>query len=471
MALPLAEALSPHAHIEPFDATRDCKALYRLAVWFLKYSPLVGLDYELFSARSTNTLSTVSPLHYGIIVDLTGTERLHRDLREFATFIQKTFSHSARVALAPTVGCAWALSRYGSSATWPMTTPSLHHITQAIAPLPVQALRINEQCAQLLHDVGITVIGELASMPRRSLAQRFGKFLLYRLDQLCGSIEERLHTVTPPRHFASSRIFEPPLIHRGAIVIAIEHIFKELLQQLKQESKLAKYFSLTIRDTALQLSTKEFPLAAATSDQTHIAAIIQPIIDSMSFFGEVREISLKAKQIESATTQQKTFGASSDVQAPEQEQRELMNAFSIRIGKDRVSLARLHHSYIPEHSFSYHSAITERDNKSHNQIAEPLTPYSITERPSLLLERPEQITTIAMLPDKPPSFLQWRGSHLKIIAGIGPERITPEWWQQNIQTGTFSERDYFKVQDDCGRWLWVYREQKTQEWFLHGVWT
>jgi protein ImuB len=450
---------------------RDCKALYRLAVWFLKYSPLVGLDYELFSARSAGTLPDVSHLHYGIIVDLTGTERLHRDLRELATFIQKTFSHSARVTLAPTLGAAWALSRYGTSSKWPLTIASLEQTESALALLSVRALRIDEQCVQLLQDVGISTIGELMRLPRRSLAQRFGKFLLYRLDQALGSIEERLHTVTPPRRFESSKIFEPPLIHRGAILIAIEHVFKELLMQLKKDGKLAKYFCLTIRDTTSQASTKEFPLAAATSDTAHLAAIIQPIIDSMNFFGEVREIVLKAKQIESAAIEQAALGSSSASKAPEQEQKELMNSFSIRIGKDRVSLATLHHSYVPERSFSYRSAIGQNDGDDSAQAAEPLAPYSVTERPSLLLERPEKITTIAMLPDKPPSFLQWRGSHLKIISGIGPERIAPEWWQQNIQMGTFSERDYFKVQDDCGRWLWVYRDQISHEWFLHGVWT
>jgi protein ImuB len=151
-----------------------------------------------------------------------------------------------------------------------------------------------------------------------------------------------------------------------------------------------------------------------------------------------------------------------------------MNSFSVRLGKDRVSLATLHHSYIPERAFSYTSAITacsDTTSPATTSVQEPLVPYGITERPSVLLPQPEPITTIAMLPDKPPSLIQWRGAHLKIISGIGPERIAPEWWHDNLQTGTFSERDYFRVQDDCGRWLWVYRNQRTREWFLHGVWT
>jgi protein ImuB len=75
-----------------------------------------------------------------------------------------------------------------------------------------------------------------------------------------------------------------------------------------------------------------------------------------------------------------------------------------------------------------------------------------------------------MLPDKPPSFIQWRGKNLKIITGIGPERIAPEWWGRSLAQGEGVTRDYFKVQDECGRWLWVFRDPITQTWFLHGMW-
>jgi protein ImuB len=75
-----------------------------------------------------------------------------------------------------------------------------------------------------------------------------------------------------------------------------------------------------------------------------------------------------------------------------------------------------------------------------------------------------------MLPDKPPSRIQWRGKHLSIISGTGPERIAPEWWRTHLHNDSFVGRDYFTIQDDAGRWLWVFRETRTQRWFVHGVW-
>ena len=86
-------------------------------------------------------------------------------------------------------------------------------------------------------------------------------------------------------------------------------------------------------------------------------------------------------------------------------------------------------------------------------------------RPSFLFSSPEPAAAIAITPDGPPSLLHWRGRDHAIARAIGPERIGSEWWQHPEPT-----RDYFKVQESAGRWLWVYRQVQTNEWFVHGEW-
>lgn len=466
MPLPLAQAIIPGAYVEPFDPIRDCRALYTLATWCLRFSPLVALDDALFNARVCGRLSGVSSLHYGITIDLTGTEKLHGAPSQFAHSFRTLVHNSAHVAVAPTLGAAWALSRYGAP-DLPVAVSSRKDIPQALSLLPVPALRLDEKCTMLLSDVGITVIGQILRIPRHLLSQRFGKFLLYRLEQALGSLEERLNAITPPRTYASRKVFEPPLSNRKSIIIAINYLFSNLLAQLKRHSKCARSFFLTLYDTADKKVTKEFPLAAATDDISHLTAIIEPIVEGMNFFGEVHEITLCAEQIEDAASEQRGF-ASSDIETPSPRKHdELMNTLSVRLGKSRIMRASLTRSYIPEGSFAYYSALNEDSRIS---LAEPIAPYNLRERPSLLLPKPEPISTISMLPDKPPSFLQWRGRKVRVVTGIGPERIAPEWWGSSLERSRFSERDYFKVQDDSGRWLWVYRDQGTQEWFLHGIW-
>ena len=52
-----------------------------------------------------------------------------------------------------------------------------------------------------------------------------------------------------------------------------------------------------------------------------------------------------------------------------------------------------------------------------------------------------------------------------------PERIEHEWWSGPLDDPRErSGRDYFKIQDDRGAWLWVYRRRKDNRWFCHGEW-
>ncbi len=96
------------------------------------------------------------------------------------------------------------------------------------------------------------------------------------------------------------------------------------------------------------------------------------------------------------------------------------------------------------------------------------------DRPTALFERPEPIEVIALTSDGPPSWLKWRGAEHSIVASAGPERIGGEWWRGRSRSECLTVRDYFKVQDEGGRWLWVYRvsvsEGECSRWFVHGVW-
>ena len=467
MALPLAIAFYPGAHVEPFDPIRDCRALYKLAVRCLEFSPLVGLDHELFVGRAQGTLEETSPLHYGITIDLTGTEKLHGEVKSLALRINSFFKGTASIAVAPTLGAAWALSRYSASGA-PRLVINKQEILPALSPLPVTALRIPSPSVDLLRDVGILHIGDLTYLPRHTLAQRFGKFVTYRLDQAFGDLEERLHAVEETKRYNDSRIFEPPLTHRKSIVISIHNLFQSVLNKLRANKRSAKYFHLAIQDTENSSLYREFSLASATDDIRHLSTIIEPIIDAMNFSGEIREIALIARQIEATRSQQKSLSPTLHKDESDSlEKKELLNTFSVRIGRERLLFAKLNQSYIPEQSFSYQSAVNTESPRS---VHENIPHYTLNERPSYLLPKPEEITTISMLPDKPPSFILWRGKKLKILTGIGPERISPEWWGDSLAKNEGITRDYFKVQDECGRWLWVFRDQTTHTWFLHGMW-
>lgn len=95
-------------------------------------------------------------------------------------------------------------------------------------------------------------------------------------------------------------------------------------------------------------------------------------------------------------------------------------------------------------------------------------------RPVRLLDRPEMIEVMALMPDHPPVWFTWRGKRYRVKQADGPERIFGEWWQRSSEW--LAVRDYFTVADESGERYWIYRagdgvdpETGSHRWFLHGT--
>ena len=95
-------------------------------------------------------------------------------------------------------------------------------------------------------------------------------------------------------------------------------------------------------------------------------------------------------------------------------------------------------------------------------------------RPTRLLDRPEPVETLALLPDNPPVHFTWRGVRRRVKRADGPERIFGEWARSDAEL--LAVRDYFLVEDDAGERFWLYRTGDgadpatgAQHWFLHGL--
>jgi hypothetical protein len=52
----------------------------------------------------------------------------------------------------------------------------------------------------------------------------------------------------------------------------------------------------------------------------------------------------------------------------------------------------------------------------------------------------------------------------RVVAARGPDRRLGAWWQ-----GEHAARDYWAIDDDAGRRLWLCRDLATRRWRVHGV--
>ena len=145
----------------------------------------------------------------------------------------------------------------------------------------------------------------------------------------------------------------------------------------------------------------------------------------------------------------------------------LLDRLGNRFGFDRLTRLAPRESHVPERAVVRVPVTKEA----------PAQPWPAARpRPLRLLERPEPVEVMALLPDHPPTLFR-RGPALHRIARAeGPERLLLEWWHGPEGAGSdptvTPARDYFRVEDTDGRRYWLYREltpdDAAQRWFLHG---
>ena len=64
---------------------------------------------------------------------------------------------------------------------------------------------------------------------------------------------------------------------------------------------------------------------------------------------------------------------------------------------------------------------------------------------------------------------RWRGETWHVARCFGPERIEAPWWTAGRDGCARGVRDYFRIEDHSGRWLWMGRHTGGR-WFVHGEW-
>lgn len=465
-SLSLARAFLPEATILRFDPSKELSALQELAVWALRFTPVAGVDTDLLLSYRLKRIP--DPRYNGLVLDITGTERLHKGEEKLSHTLFQKFTKAridAKIAIAPTIGAAWALSRFREAK---LVIVHGGDLREALSELPIECLRLDPALAASLHGVGIYFVSELLALPRKSLPVRFGMELLRRVDFALGALHETLTVAQAPLAFGLKKSFDVPITKHESLLKVTLLLLEKLAEKLGSRGKTASLFVILLQgradDGAPFTVTKEFSLHSATRSPSHLRSLLGPLLESCRMPGGVELVAVSARQAEGVLPGQRDFIENDEIKISSEE---LLNTFVMRLGRSGVNRVELHPSYLPERSYSY--APIGKDPSGKEGAPRPPAFHLLDDRPSYLFGAPEEAQAVSLLPDKPPSRLRWRGKELRILKGAGPERIGIEWWHSPLH-GDPDDRDYFKVQDDTGRWLWVFRTRSSQKWFVQGVW-
>ena len=470
----------PEAHVDTHRPDRDAAALQALACRALRFSPLVAPDAP-----------------DGLWIDITGTERLHKGEDRLIRAVSGAMTRlgfGARVASASTYGCAWAVAHYGPHGL-AIVAPGRER--EAIADLPVGALRLSPETADGLGEIGITHVGHLLKLPRSSLVGRFDEHLVRRVLQAVGDRPEHFEPVRPAPPLLVRRVFEGPTDRWESIEAAAREIVEEFSRDLARRQRGVRRVEMRLDRPHAAPTEVHVELSRPSCSARHIWSLLRSRLERIDVGDGVEGLCvLASRTARMAHHQQVHASCCNDDRhaAGESAWGELVDALAARLGADAVQRLEHAESHLPERAFRARPAIESRR-------LGPRPSALPRDRPTRLFDPPEPAAAMALTPDGPILSLAWRDRRWTVVTCRGPERIGPEWWRwsppagaglaartpvpaqagsRRARTPAIAEappdRDYYIVRTECGRSLWVFRHGREERsdggpWFVHGEWS
>lgn len=457
MMLADARTLCPEIQVAPSDPAGDLDALEKLALWAQRWGPWSALDPP-----------------DGVIVDVTAAAHLFGGEAKLLDDAQALFEKrglTARLAIAPTAGAAWALAHYGPPCS--ILAPD-DDMAARLSDLPVAALRLDDDVLTILRRLGLKTLGQLDTVEsegggRDAIMRRFRNRKspaanpLVRMDQLLGKVPEPLLPVLAQHDPLVQRRLVEPIRHRELLDHVLRDLAADMARELEGRGSGARRLELGLWRVDGEVVVRRLELAAATRDGDHICRLFGEKLDDIDAGFGIETVRLRASWAEPLAL------AQGDIEAAAEDHGTSLAAFidrlTTRLGPRAVRRPITFGSHVPERAQRWQP---------------PLEPPPSTQeelcfhaRPLKLLDRAEPIAVLYATPDGYPQRFRWRGQVHEVVRVEGPERIAPEWWRER---STVRLRDYYRIEDSKGRRYWIYRHGLIgdgrgglPDWYLQGL--
>ena len=503
MPLADARAMYPALAVAENDEEADRRLIDAVADWCDRYTPLVG-----FHAPD------------GLVLDIAGCAHLFGGeaamCRDILARLADQGLH-ARVAIADTVGCAFAVVRFGGANPSPpcgegsgvgvgrggMTLPQLPQpsptrgegeavarsqlnlarigaflvppggMRHALAPLPVAALRLTPEIVEALAELGLKRIADIIDLPRAPLAARFGEILVRRLDQALGREDEPITPRLPVPCYVAEQSFPDPIGLERDVLATIARLAAQLDVAMERRHDGARLLQVALFRTDNKVYRIEVGTGAPVCDAVRIVRLFA---DRLAMIGDACDpgfgfdmVRLAALVTERSEPVQSGFAPGELTSADDEEFSHLVDRLGARFDGRRVTRLVERDTHIPEFAVAAVPASRRQMTEDRGRMKKPVHPSSVLchpssytqdslspTRPVRLFGRPELVEVVAEVPDGPPARFRWRRVLHEVATAEGPERIAMEWWRDT--NGQALTRDYFRVESREGLRAWLYRE-------------
>ena len=145
---------------------------------------------------------------------------------------------------------------------------------QALAPLPVAALRLEDHVITSLNRLGLRRVENLMDQPRAAIARRFGKGTIYRMDQALGVAPEPVSPAKQSLHFACRLTLPEPIGLIEDMLAALDKLLPRLAASLTAKGRGVRRLRLEAYRTDQTMQSVEVGLARPSADMARIRPLL-----------------------------------------------------------------------------------------------------------------------------------------------------------------------------------------------------
>jgi protein ImuB len=433
------------------------------------YPPTIGTDITLENdllQRLVPSLFGVAPRVMlganGIVwADARGmsAESLARDLLDI--FHEKDVK-KVRAATSITPICAEVAARHGHEKNGLVTiTPGSER--EYLAPFPVGVLEPSLFLATLLDGIGIESCGDMAKLDLESVEVRFGAEGA-RLWRLSRADDSRRIFASMPRALPAASIdwVENTLKDPERLVFIINALVGNITTELKSRGQCARemtmIFSLANRETFEHL------VRPARSTASHKAwmRLIRSHLERITLPDGVVGITIRVESVTGEVERQgdifdRGFATASAAEETIAQLLDDQGAVVVTPRNTQHPLIDRRTEWISQEPAQASARIQLRERVVKATAAPRLTLQ--------LFPEPRRIAVKTRRRRDHELPVEFRDKHWQqIVSAAGPDRVSGGRWTEPYA------REYFRCVTDDGMMVWLYRDARTDEWYIHGWW-
>jgi hypothetical protein len=327
---------------------------------------------------------------------------------------------------------------------------------------PLSAIGVADPLLGWLADVGVTQCGELAAVASEAVEVRFGAdavrwWRLSRADE-----ERRVFTHVPPElPGASVDFIDYVVTDPERLIFTTNALLGGLCEQMRERGAHAKRLRLKLPLANGDTWERTLRTARPTADRAAWLRLARMLLEKLTVPDAVAGVSVAVEATEAAGSVQGDlfdagFATASAVEVA-----------VVRLIEDQGDVMRV--PVAGEHPLAEQRG-TYRPLEVHEAIASaaPAAVAEVNEPLGLtlqLLPEPRAITVETARRRDHDVPVRYRDSRWHTIqTAAGPDRVSGGQWDDGYA------REYFRVVNDDGTLVWIFRDGVFDKWYLHGHW-